>query len=69
MPNYKKGPQGNMVHDYAKDWREMYSPPTPDGEIGTPGVKDRRDARDPEAVGAAFLSRNNGHGELPGFSL
>jgi hypothetical protein len=46
---YKRGPQGNMIIDYNGDYRLRHGE-TPKGSIGSPGIADRRDNRDPQAV-------------------
>lgn len=48
---YKRGPQGNMVVDYYAEHIARYGhDPDPGRTLGTPGITDRRDNRDPQAV-------------------
>lgn len=57
---YTRGPQGNMIADHYADYRARHPGSVPDGPLGTPEIADRRDNRDPLAIGAAHLARNNG---------
>ena len=56
VANYKRGPQGNLVPDYAKDAEDLYGKITITGPLGSPGITDIRDNRDPAAVGAELLA-------------
>lgn len=57
VPHYTQGPQGNMVADYRADFKAMYGGKVPDVEIlGTPGISDCRDNRDPMVVGRYLLA-------------
>lgn len=50
--HYTEGSQGQQISDYRADYRARYG--TANGEIKST-VEDRRDNRDPLAVGTAYL--------------
>jgi hypothetical protein len=52
---WKRGPQGNMIYDFAGEFRARFGK-APDGPLGTPEVEDRRDNRDPAALGTSVLT-------------
>lgn len=61
VAHYTQGPQGNTVADYYADHLARSGPVDKTRPLGTVGITDRRDARDPEAVGMEILANKNGH--------
>lgn len=60
---YTVGPQGNQVIDHGAEWEDtqkLHGSHDKGGAIGHPEIEDRRDNRDPEAVGRALLAERNG---------
>lgn len=56
VSHYKQGPQGNTVPDHYADFKAMYGEAPKNEILGTPGLPDLRDNRDPAAVGNAVLA-------------
>jgi hypothetical protein len=50
IAHYKNGPQGNTIADYSADYRARYGSADPRRSLGTAGIEDHRDNRDPEDV-------------------
>jgi hypothetical protein len=57
--NYKRGPQGNQVSDPRLDYLQRYGP-VQDGPLGTPGITDSRDNRDPEEIYNEMIAARDG---------
>lgn len=66
IAHYTRGPQGNQIPDHYADYVARRSGPPPRGSLGTAGISDRRDNRDPAEVGLAYFtdkaSESNGIG-------
>jgi len=62
---YTTGPQGNQVIDYGSEWedtKKLYGLKTPTRVLGTPGISDIRDNRDPiEVANAHFAHKTTAH--------
>jgi hypothetical protein len=64
IAHYGQGPQGNSVADYRADYVARYGTADPGRSLGSPGIADRRDNRDPEAIGEEWLGRSEKTGWL-----
>lgn len=56
VAHYTQGPQGNQIADYRADFFARYGPVVVRRPLGSPGIEDRRDNRDPEIVGRDHIS-------------
>ncbi len=62
VAHYTQGAQGNTVADHHADFLSRSHPHDRTRPLGTPGLADRRDPRDPEQLGVEILATRNGSG-------
>ena len=57
QPRTVQGPQGNDVTDYYGEYLDRYGSLPEMKTLGSEGILDRRDNRDPQAVGQELLKQ------------